>query len=245
MDPRLAELYHTNEDTSDVEKTAAAELAEKLASADDVNIDGMSNEDIEALAKDVLSTEEQTEEPAAEETEETEEGSEDKTAEAKFQEADYLGRVMAHAYVNELKDIDKDATEKTAGKMSGVMSKIKGMAGKAKGKGKEMAGKAGKMLKKHKKKAIGAAAAGGAAAAFGAGRMSKQSSAVDALALERAKEILAENGYEVPAQTEEAPAEGEKQASKYDVLAEAVEARAMELLKAEGFKFEGDEATEE
>lgn len=80
-----------------------------------------------------------------------------KEAQAKFEEADLLGRVMAHAYTQEL---EKIAASKTAGKMDAV---------------KGAAGKAGNFLKNNKK-AVGAAAATGAAG-FAAGRMSKKASA--------------------------------------------------------------------
>lgn len=64
----------------------------------------------------------------------------------------------------------------------------------------------------------GAAAAGGAAAAMGG---KKKKAALDALAVDRANEILAENGYEF---------EGEE-----EKLASAIEERAWELLDEEGF----------
>lgn len=116
MDARLAEIYGTNEDVSDLEKSAAAELAEKLAEGEEMNLDGLSDEDIESLAQEVLASneeqaEEETEEEATEEEPAEKQAGADETEE-KLAEADYIGRVMAHAYVNELKSIDKAAGAK-------------------------------------------------------------------------------------------------------------------------------------
>ena len=72
MDPQLAAIYGTNQDESDVEKLAAAELAEKLAADEELDVDGYSDEQIEALAQEALGelSEETEQEAAGEETEE-------------------------------------------------------------------------------------------------------------------------------------------------------------------------------
>lgn len=85
-------------------------------------------------------------------------------------------------------------------------------------------------------KTVGAYGAMAGAAGYGAKKaMDKRSSAetpaFDALAEERALEILAENGIEVEVETE-------KVASDADMLLEAVEARAIEMLEAAGYEFE-------
>lgn len=147
MDPRLAELYGTNEEQ--VESVAADELAEKLASADDLDVEGLSDDEAESLAQEILassaSAEEQAEEASEEEeevSEEAEDGDTEKVAEA---QADYLGRVMAHAFTQELRGIDKEAgagwnsARAGAGK---VMSSLKRGGRKAFGKAKEFGGKA-------------------------------------------------------------------------------------------------------
>ncbi len=106
-----------------------------------------------------------------------------KEAQAKFEEADLLGRVMAHAYTQEL---EKIAMTKTAGKLDAAKDAVKGVAGKAANFG------------KNNKKAIGAAA-GGAAAGFAAGRMSKKASAGPAfqkLAEMHAADILGAAGFD-------------------------------------------------
>lgn len=115
MDPKLAEIYGTNQTTdSDLEKLAAAELADSLSDGEETNVDGMTEEDLEAIAQNVLGGDE---EPAAEETEAGDDSQE------KVAEADYLGRVMAHAYVQELGNIEKVAYKKedflTAAEASG------------------------------------------------------------------------------------------------------------------------------
>lgn len=247
MDPKLAEVYGTNNvDEADVEALATAELTSKLAAADEVNLDDLSDEEAETLASEILGSkdpedpeepeetpDEPKEEPKAEETEETQE----KVAQDKIAEADYLGRVMAHAYVNERREIEKQASkEKQAGKMDAMKGKAKDVGGKVLG-----------HLKSHKKKymAGGAAAVGGAAAH----KMTKkgsadgeQLSAVDQLALARAKEILKENGFE-----EEQPQEQEKKSSISDekaaLLNQKVQERAVQMLTDAGYSF--DEPKEE
>jgi len=284
MDQTLAKIYGTNEEVQDAEKLASAELAEKLAEGEELNLDGLSTDDLEALAQQVLSgnadegAEEQTEEQVeSEDAEEEKTASDGAEAEEKLAEADYLGRVMAHSYVQELKNI-----EKTAGKMDALKgagkkvlksgrSAMKAVKGQAKdvGRGfKDIASlaktpraslevmkhdlknngvKATLKANKHIGKALGVAGAAGAAGAVGAKKMmdkkseAEQVSALDQLAIERAKEILAENG--VALQEEKTASLSEEQVA---VLQNAVQARAVELLEAEGFSFEdGEEATEE
>lgn len=297
MDQTLAKIYGTNEEVQDAEKLASAELAEKLAEGEELNLDGLSTDDLEALAQQVLSAgadegaeEEQTEEQVESEDAEEEKTASDETTEAeeKLAEADYLGRVMAHSYVQELKNIEKNAsgtmadygqtptaskTERTLKKAketaSGVTEKLKGRA-KDVGEGfkdlhymaKSPRAAASALkdslksqglkgtLKGNSKalKALGVAGAGATAVGLGAKKMmskkseAEQISALDQLAIERAKEILAENGVELQSE-EKTAALSEEQVA---VLQSAVQARAEELLVAEGFSFEedGEEETE-
>lgn len=270
MDPRLAEIYGTNseEQTQDTEKVAAAQLAEKLAGDESLNLEGMSEDQIEALAQEVLAqgAEEQTE-AAAEETEEAEatEETEEKQASEKLAEADYLGRVMAHSYVQELKNIEKQAGAKeTAGK---VMGHVKRHASDVKEGFKDLAHmaksprQAASALKdsvksqgvkgtikgnKNSLKALGATGLGtagaGAAAKKAKDKKSSAVSALDTLAAQRALEILAENGIDYNEETE---VEEKTASNPADALAAAVETRAMELLQAEGYEFESEEAEAE
>lgn len=279
MDAKLAEIYGTNQvDETDIEKMAAAELAEELAENEEANIDGMSEEQIEALAEQVLAGDDSSEEYY----EETEEGIE-KESQEKLAEADYLGRVMAHAYVNELRGIEKEArwqhkteagkavfkpgqghkskadratakqwaTESNKGlNQKGDALKLKQMRadraraeGAAAQKAKSLGGRmsaakgkvmsalkgAGKHIGKHKLPyGLGAAGALAAGGAYMAGKR-KESSALDTLAEQRALEILEENGIDLN-ETEKVSS-----ANEYDVLAQAVEQRAFDLLAEAGY----------
>jgi len=250
MDPQLAALYGTDvSDGEDTEKLAAAELAEKLAAEGEVDPAEITDEQVEALAAAALAGEEGEEEEQEAsgeeddeeaEVKEPEEGEEAKVAEAqeKLAEADYLGRVMAHAYTQELRKIAAaEGEEKTAGPRAEAF----------KAKAKEVGGKVGAHLKAHKKKyiggAAGAAVAGGGALAYKkmkkkkASAETEQPSALDQLALRRAHEILAENGIEV--------GEEKKAAAPEEVLAERVEQRAIEMLTEAGYVQQQAEEAEE
>lgn len=223
MDSQLAKVYGTDQvDETDVEALATAELATKLAAADEINVEGMSDEEAEALASEILNagTEEETpaEEPAEEVAQEQEEGEKTAGEEAelspeqeKIAEADYLGRVMAHAYHHERKEIEKSAAAKpvvkTAAKKDGgkVMGHLK-MGGKAK-----------------------------KASAEEAETKEEKVSALDQLAQARVQEILKENGIDPNA-------ESEKQSSvddeKVALLQDKVNERAAAMLADMGYTFE-------
>ena len=176
-----------------------------------------------------------------------------KEAQAKFEEADLLGRVMAHAYTDELEKIASH--KKTAGKVGAAKEALKGAAGKAGN------------FAKNNKKGIGAAA-GGAAAGFAAGRMSKKASAFEKLAEEHAAEILSATGYDpstgqdvygqqmqqeamgqgqpAPQQTQQLPQQGGQQMQQPaagqgeppvggEQFTEALDNRALELLAENGY----------
>lgn len=126
-----------------------------------------------------------------------------KEAQAKFEEADLLGRVMAHSYTDELEKIA--AHRKTAGRFGAAKETLKGAVHSARNSASHIADRAGSkaqskltelgMKARHHKGAI-AAGAGGAAAGFAAGRMSKKASAFEKLAEEHAAEILSTTGYD-------------------------------------------------
>lgn len=281
MDPKLAEVYQTNQpDEADVEALATAALAEKLAEADEVNVDGLSDEEAEALASQIIdgdsASAEGEEQPEAEAAAEEPAEEEEKTAgeeeqltpeQEKIAEADYLGRVMAHAYVAERKEIEKQAAAETA-KTAGKLDNLKGavaMTGAAASKKKDAvkagAGKVMAHLKsgKGKAQAAGAAALTGAGGAgYMAGKMSKdkkasaeqpaeaeQVSALDQLAFARAQEILKANGIDPNA--EQATEEQEKKSSideeKVALLEQKVNERAQAMLTEAGYTF--SEKTEE
>lgn len=126
-----------------------------------------------------------------------------KEAQAKFEEADLLGRVMAHSYTDELEKIANH--RKTAGRFGAAKESIKGAVNSARNTASHAAGRAGSrtsskvtelgMKARHHKGAIAAGAAG-AAGGFAAGRMSKKASAFEKLAEEHAAEILSQTGYD-------------------------------------------------
>jgi hypothetical protein len=125
MDPTLAKIYGTNQvEGEDLEKAAAAELASELAEDGQIDLDGLTEEDLEAAASEVLEQSDETEEEETEEAEETEKTAEteeeDEEAtevdQEKVAEADYLGRVMAHAFVQENRSIEKKAGLKDLGR---------------------------------------------------------------------------------------------------------------------------------
>jgi hypothetical protein len=274
MDQRLAELYGTNQVTEDdVEKLAAAELAEQLTEDGDIDLSGITEEDLEAVAQEVLGA---SGEEAGEEDEEEEVDGE---TQEKVATADLMGRVMAHAFVQEQTEIEKDAGakeiwegtkrfgRKVHGKITGLGARALNVGSK---KGERRVGKwtrkavadadvsASKKfnpsskdydVKKHEErsKAIadarkgakkrmgrvvagtGYGIAGGTATAAGYGAKKihdkvteKRASAIDTLALQRAEEMLA--------------ASQEETVTPYDVLADVVEQRAVEILQENGYE---------
>lgn len=102
MDEFLNELYRTSETIGageeDVEKTAAAEMMIKLAAEEGVDLDELSDEEVGMLLEEVEKQASGEPEPEPEDE-----------AQEKLAEADFLGRAMAHAYVNELSEIEKQA----------------------------------------------------------------------------------------------------------------------------------------
>lgn len=110
-----------------------------------------------------------------------------KEAQAKFEEADLLGRVMAHSYTQEL---EKIAASKTAGHFEAAKGHVAHAAGKARG----AAHGAAEHLKHHKGKYMAGAA--GVAAGEVHGRMSKKASAFEKLAEMHAADILSASGFD-------------------------------------------------
>jgi hypothetical protein len=261
MDPKLAEVYKTNQaDETDVEALATAALAEKLASADEVDVSGLSDDEAEALAAQIL----EGDEPAAEGEEKTA-GEELTPEQEKIAEADYLGRVMAHAYVAERREIEKEASKMDAvregvNNLKGAVAMTGAAASKkmdaAKAGAKAAKGKVMEHVGKHSKKYMGGAAAAIGAGGFAAGRKSKKASAeqpaeteermsaLDTLALARAHEILKEHGIDPNAEqeTEKKSSINEEQAA---LLQEKVNERAMAMLADAGYTIGEQQAEEE
>ena len=113
MDEQLAQIYGTNQsnDAEDLEKTAAAELLVKLAEEQGVDLREFSDEEIAQLVQELYSekTAEEKDEKKEPPKEEKKEEKKEEEAKEKAAEADFLGRVMAHAYVQELNQIEKEA----------------------------------------------------------------------------------------------------------------------------------------
>ena len=120
MNEYLAQLYGTGGYTEeDLEKVAAYEMLTKLAEEEGVDLDALDDETVEELVND-LSGSADTEGPQLYEDEEGnilaqgDDGElyyvdpsdfmdeEEKLAEAQLEEADFLGRTMAHAYAQEM-----------------------------------------------------------------------------------------------------------------------------------------------
>jgi hypothetical protein len=245
MDAKLAEIYGTNTpEEGDVEKLAAAELAEKLAGDESMDLSELEPEQIEALAAQVLSD---GDEGSSED--EGEDAGEDEGNE-KVAEADYLGRVMAHAYVQELRGIDKEAA-KGGGPMTEAQSKARdakraktpteptlAMRGENKLRGAATASKKGLG---HVGRALRGSGAGGlkgaAGMGAGAGRAAKvwgarggAAAAAAGLGL-GAKKAFGGKGKKKKASS----------ASALDILAEQ---RALEILEASGIELESGETKE-
>lgn len=245
MDKVLAEIYGTG--GADLEKLAAAELAEGLAADGNMNMDNLSDADVESLAQQVLDdvNGQSQEEPQAD--------AEDEVM-AKVAEADKLGRVMAHSMVQELGYIKTAAgenhPESSQFSKQTIPEKAKEVVQNAK---KAVTEGAAKAVEKAKGTRVGqhvaahsvgygraAKATGAAGAAYGLhraakamyGGKSKKSSALDTLAEARAMEILEQSGID-PSKLE-AVQEKTSGADPAEVLGAAVDSRAWEILAQYG-----------
>ena len=122
MDEFLNELYGTREtigDSQDLEKQAASEFLVKLAEEEGVNLDELSDDQIGKLLEEVEAGKSSGESDKSKAEAEKSKAEEEKPKQASIQyddeaqeklaEADFLGRAMAHAYVNELAGIEKEA----------------------------------------------------------------------------------------------------------------------------------------
>ncbi len=173
-----------------------------------------------------------------------------KEAQAKFEEADLLGRVMAHAYTQELEKI-------AASKEAGLKDKAKSIAGKAM--------HAGGVAKAHlapgssSKAGKAAKYVGAGAAGFAAGRASKtkEASAFEKLAEMHAADILGAAGVDpatgqdqwasqqAPEQTQQVQQDVQGQQGQQgqveqpqgneEQFAQALDSRALEMLAEAGY----------
>lgn len=154
MNEYIASLYGTNKTAAaaapvlsdeDQEKQASVELFMKIASTEGIELETMSDADVQTLYGEFLKAaeEEKKKEPAFEASDEKEEEEKKeeekkhaeaqsffalkKEAAAKLAEADYTGRVIAHAFVQELGNIQKEAGAKETAQAVGAV-----LTGKAK-----------------------------------------------------------------------------------------------------------------
>lgn len=257
MDAWLSQIYGTNNGAAsdDLEKTAQAMLLEKMAQAEGIDLSGLSQDELDALAAEVITEEQpaaaaptagapvatkvaaettvtvkdgqgqlqagapaaaqpvaaQGQVPAAAAATEAAPAEElAKEAMAKFEEADFLGRVMAHAYTQEL---EKIAASKTAGEVPPQFAK------------KDEKEHEKKEEKEQEKKAS-----------------TKLASAIEKLALLRAREILTQNGINpdtgAPVQAAPAAAAAPVAQPATQTIQQAVDGRAMDMLKEAGYRFE-------
>jgi len=262
MDEQLAAIYGTgnNEvEETDIEKMAAAELLVKLAEEEGVDLDQFNDQEIAEMVSGLYKGAEfppKKDEGKKEEHEEEESPKKEKEEEAKEKaaEADFLGRVMAHSMVHELREIEKEAgVKETVGKAGkAVGGFFKNQAKNVKegvtgmGVGSTRAGSQIGLTKMERLKklapAAGAAAgltAAGVAAAKLHGKKKESSAnmeALDQLASQRAFEMAKEAGYI----DDEGNflVEQQKEASALEL---AIEKRALEICEANGIPVEWNE----
>ncbi len=239
MDQFLAEYYGTgktaeatsDDDGSKVAEAAQFELFAKVAAAEGIDLNQLSDEQVEKLYTDTFSKEAGENPFAKKDGDKDDDGDkgedkdeEKKASQEKVAEADFLGRVMAHSYVQELNKIaasskgmvhkpgggssssrghdksqlfDRKSDATKPGKSSVIAQRLRSAAGDA---GKAI-GKAGKSVsehvKGHKGKYLaGAGAAAGLAGGALAAHQSKKASAIDELAAEQAVEKAAAAGWD-------------------------------------------------
>lgn len=127
MNEFLADLYGTAEtigaESDDTTKLAQAEIMSEMFQAEGIDVDELAPDTIVKVAESLFGDENEIGyEDVAEDEDEASE---------KLAEADFLGRVMAHSYVDEMDEI-----EKSAGKVRSAWEGVKGVASKAKARAK-------------------------------------------------------------------------------------------------------------
>lgn len=121
MDEQLADIYGTGQpesfDQEDLQKTAAAELLVKLAEEREVDLNQFSDEEIQEMVSELYGEEKTAQAPPfpptpkEEKKKDAKDEEEEEKNKEKVAEADFLGRVMAHAYTQELGNIEKEAAK--------------------------------------------------------------------------------------------------------------------------------------
>lgn len=148
MNEELAQYYGTLENVGmekaahdfQLEKVAEAQVLDEMLQAEGYNIEQIPTEEIIKMAYNLYGEDSALVKQAEAMVEQPEE--EEETFQEKLAEADYLGRLMAHAYVNELSEIEKQASMGQSAKMVALKGLSKARkAGEAVGKGVERLGK--------------------------------------------------------------------------------------------------------
>lgn len=180
MDQYLNSLYPKD---YAIEKIAQNSALYKLANQEGLDISGLTPDQLEALAQEQLAAlnEEQPQEETA-----------IKEAQAQLEVADYMGRIMAHAYHQEMGLIEKAASAGMLGAGEAAIGKAKGPVGR-------YAAKAMDFVSKHKGATagvLGGAAALGAGASMMGGKKEeeKTASAFDQLVRQHAMQIIQQQG---------------------------------------------------
>jgi len=119
MNEYLAEAYgtagYTEGYNEDLQKQAEVEMFAKLAAAEGIDLNELTDDQVAELWDATMGKEAQEEEEGEEEEEKKEKAkaelAQKKESADKVAEADYCGRVMAHAFAQELGYIEKDAAD--------------------------------------------------------------------------------------------------------------------------------------
>jgi hypothetical protein len=245
MDPWLAQVYGTasgGEAATDLEKTAQAMFLQKLSAQENVDLSQLSPEQQEQLVQQILAGQQpavpqgqpqpgqpqqaapqgQPVQPQGDPSQMDQAQVQElmmKEAQAKFEEADFLGRAMAHAYVNELEKIAEE------GKLPAFMQG----SGTATDKSSKTSAEPSKSSKE-KSKSDKTEKSG----------TTKTAALVEKLAEARAAEILVANGIN-PETGAPVEAQGEPPAPQGDAeqqVQAVVDQKAVEMLKAAGYTFQ-------
>jgi len=251
MDQFLAELYGTAKIASapepaadDLEKEAQARLFLKTASEQNIDLNALPEEKVaelfEAFVENLNAPVEETKVAAEDKKEEPsvaaakKELEEKKAAAEKLAEADFLGRTMAHAYVDELQKI-ASAQATTQQKVAAMPpALLAAMSGK---KDEKSDDKKSDDKKDDEKKSDDKDEKSDKPNPF-----AKKASAIDSLAYSKAIELVKDAGFDVKEAADRLNAaatlnllgESTKVASAQD-LNTAVQVRALELLEAVGY----------
>jgi hypothetical protein len=122
MNAELADFYSTPGTNEDLEKQASVENFAKLAAKHGIDLSAMDDNEVNALYAEVYphfakTAEEKKKDEDEDEDEEKKESAaghfqEKRAFQEKFAEADFMGRVMAHSFTQEMGNIEKEGMSK-------------------------------------------------------------------------------------------------------------------------------------